>query len=175
MAAWMNIKKFLHCHFTKALPCYHFCIFIFYTQYLIFCSTLFLLYFFRNITVMAFSDDCFEWGTLNLMMGSIKIQFTPVLSDEIPQLGRNGACMDEIERMMLGLPEADLKRTVRTILRLVLFCLFSISLLKIFLLTESLEKGESNLRNTGSILKPKKMNWVKIFLSWTSVRQRRIS
>ena len=68
---------------------------------------------------MAFSDDCFEWGTLNLMMGSIKIQFTPVLSDEIPQLGRNGACMDEIERMMLGLPEADLKRTVRTILRLV--------------------------------------------------------
>ena len=64
-----------------------------------------------------FDDAGYEWGTLNLMTGSIRIQFTPIVSDHIPQLGRNGACLQEIERMMLGLPEADLKRTVRTILR----------------------------------------------------------
>ena len=65
------------------------------------------------------TSENYIWGNLELMGGTIAIQFAPLTGTERVGLGRNHTSAEEIEKALDDLSEADLKRTIRTILRLV--------------------------------------------------------
>lgn len=62
----------------------------------------------------------YTYGKVELMGGSIELQLVPLLGpDSTPMhfLGPNMACLRELETIMSELRLADIKRTMRTILR----------------------------------------------------------
>ena len=65
----------------------------------------------------AVESENFNWGTLELMGGAIDIQFAPLTGTERVGLGRNHTSAESIKLALEDLAEADLKRTIRTILR----------------------------------------------------------
>ncbi len=61
--------------------------------------------------------ETYTWGTLELMGGAIDVRFAPLTGTERVGLGRNNVTADGVKEALEDLSEADLKRTVRTILR----------------------------------------------------------
>ena len=64
-----------------------------------------------------FDHQGLNWGTIELMGGSILIQFTPLGGTRlIEQIGRNYTCLNEVKRISDELSIQEMKRTIRTIL-----------------------------------------------------------
>ena len=60
----------------------------------------------------------YSHGKIELMGGSIELQIVPVKwSSSEHVIGRNGACLVELERIVKDTSLPDIKRTIRTILR----------------------------------------------------------
>ena len=59
-----------------------------------------------------------DWGTLDLMGGKILVQFSPLGGTGlVSRIGRNGADLEEIKEIAGQLTVAEMRRTVRTLLR----------------------------------------------------------
>ena len=126
---------------------------------------------------MSFSG--WNYGNLDLMGGKILLQFTPLDSTGlVARLGRNATCLTEVRRLVRGLPLPDIRRTVRTLLRLVETTCFLINLdnnLQPFQSLFILEKEKSVQQRNGEMNTSTKMPMENIFRSWTFVQKRTAS